>query len=595
MQCLEYPFDSEYLLKKKRSIRRQLLGQTEEREEVKIAILGGSTTNEIVAQMELFLLNSGIRPSFYESEYNQFFQEAMFANDNLEQFAPDLIYIHTSNRNITSFPKLSDSVEEIERMLDQETKRYVNMWEHLREVYHCPIIQNNFEYPFYRLMGNREASDIHGRIHYINSLNERFYLYANSHENFFINDINYISCCYGLDRWSNPLYWYMYKYCCELPAIPGLAYNIVRIIKAIYGKNKKGFVLDLDNTLWGGVVGDDGVDGLDIGQETPVAQAYAEFQEYLKLHKQMGILLSVDSKNEYENAIAGLEHPDGILKPDDFVAIKANWNSKDTNLIEIANELSLLPQSMVFVDDNPAEREIVRKQIPEVAISEIEDVEHYIQMIDKAGYFEVTNISDDDLKRDRMYKENMKRLELQGTYASYDEYLRSLEMRAKINSFEPLYFSRITQLTNKSNQFNLTTKRYAQTEIEAIANDPNYVTLYGKLEDRFGDNGVVSVVIAHQNADILHIELWLMSCRVLKRNMEFAMMDVLIKKAQGRNIQKIYGYYYPTPKNSMVKDFYKIQGFEKISENENGDSIWELDLRARYVNKNDVIQVEEEK
>jgi FkbH-like protein len=593
LQCLEYPFDSEYLLKKKKSIKRQLLEQDSDLTEKKIAVLGGSTTNEVIAQMELFLLNMGIRPRFYESEYNQFYQDAMFQNEELEQFAPELIYIHTSNRNITAYPKLSDTKEEIDRLLDVEMERFEGMWERLRKVYGCPIIQNNFEYPFYRLLGNKDASDIHGRIHFISALNERFYQYAQCHENFYINDIQYLSACYGIDRWSDPLYWHLYKYCCALPAIPELSYNIVRIIKSLYGKNKKGLVLDLDNTLWGGVVGDDGVEQLEIGQETSMGQVYLEFQEYLKAQKDLGILLTVDSKNEYENAIAGLNHPDGVLKPDDFVSIKANWNPKDANLIEIAGELTLLPESMVFVDDNPAERAIVRAQVPGAAVPELGNAEHYIQVLDKAGYFEVTNLSADDAKRSEMYKENAKRKEMQASFGSYEEYLRALDMHAVIRPFEELYISRITQLTNKSNQFNLTTRRYAQPELEQISQNAQYVTLYGKLSDRFGDNGVVSVVIAEQKEDALHIDLWLMSCRVLKRDMEYAMMDALVQKAQERGAKGIYGYYYPTAKNAMVKDFYALQGFEQISENQNGDTVWYLDLRTGYENKNKVIQVEE--
>jgi FkbH-like protein len=367
----------------------------------------------------------------------------------------------------------------------------------------------------------------------------------------------------------------------------------VRIIKSLYGKNKKGLVLDLDNTLWGGVVGDDGVEQLEIGQETSMGQVYLEFQEYLKAQKDLGILLTVDSKNEYENAIAGLNHPDGVLKPDDFVSIKANWNPKDANLIEIAGELTLLPESMVFVDDNPAERAIVRAQVPGAAVPELGNAEHYIQVLDKAGYFEVTNLSADDAKRSEMYKENARRKEMQASFGSYEEYLRALDMHAVIRPFEELYISRITQLTNKSNQFNLTTRRYAQPELEQISQNAQYVTLYGKLSDRFGDNGVVSVVIAEQKEDALHIDLWLMSCRVLKRDMEYAMMDALVQKAQERGAKGIYGYYYPTAKNVMVKDFYALQGFERISENQNGDTVWYFDLRTGYENKNKVIQVEE--
>lgn len=594
MKELEYPFDGEYILKKKKSIKRKLLEEKQGGIKTKIAVLGGSTTNDIKLTLELFLLNYGIWPEFYESEYNQFYEDVMFDNPVLREFQPDIVYIHTSNRNIRAYPLLTDSAEDVEQFLEAEYQKYEGMWEKIFMEYQCTIIQNNFEMPYYRLMGNKEASDIHGKINYLTRLNEKIYAYARQHDNFFINDINYLSACYGLERWSDPFYWHMYKYALAVPAIPELSFNVANIIKSIYGKNKKGFVLDLDNTLWGGIVGDDGAENLEIGQETSLGQAYTEFQAYLKEQEQLGIILNVDSKNERENALAGINHPDGILKEDDFICIKANWNPKDQNLKEIASELNLLPESLVFIDDNPAERAIVSAQVPGVAVPEIERVEHYAHVIDRSGFFEMTNFSKDDAKRNEMYKENARRAELKATFTDYREYLLSLKMHGRIQAFEPVYMARIAQLTNKSNQFNLTTKRYTQPEIEETAADKNYITLYGKLEDKFGDNGVVSVVIGRVEKNACHIELWLMSCRVLKRDMEFAMMDTLVKKCMERGIDIIYGYYYPTAKNAMVKDFYGIQGFEKVSEDADGNATWKLAVDEAYENKNTVIKVEDE-
>lgn len=591
MKELEYPFDSEYILKKKKSIKKILLEEGKQFLDKKIAILGGSTTSDIKLILELFLLNYGIRPEFYESEYNQYWQDAMFPNKELEQFKPDIIYIHTTNRNISAYPIITDDKQTVEDKLQGEYNRFVQMWDRLSVVYQCPVIQNNFEYPGYRLLGNMEASDFHGRINFITRLNQKFYEYAAEHKNFFINDINYISACYGLDKWLDDFYWHMYKYAMAVPAIPELSFNIAKIIKSIYGKNKKAFVLDLDNTLWGGVVGDDGVENLALGQEVPMGQVYTEFQEYLKAHKDLGVLLNVNSKNDYDNAIAGLNHPDGVLKPDDFIVIKANWDNKDRNIADMANELNIMPDSMVFVDDNPAERTIVESNVPGVAVPPIESPEKYIRILDRSGFFEVTGFSADDAKRNEMYKENAKRAQLLSSYDNYEDYLKSLEMVGTIKPFEPVYMARIAQLTNKSNQFNLTTKRLSQADIEAIAGDSNYITLYGKLEDKFGDNGVVSVVIGKIDTDILHMELWLMSCRVLKRDMEYAMMDTLVARALEHGITTIKGYYYPTAKNGMVKNFYAGMGFEKETEDNDGNSIWTYAIDLSYNKKNKVIKV----
>ena len=591
MRELEYPFDSELILQNRRKLRKALIADGSARIKKNIAVLGGSTTHDIIAALELFLLNQGIEPSFYESEYAQYYQDAMFGNPELDEFHPDIIFVHTSLRNINvGFPSMSDSREQVKELIDSQVKYFEGMWEKLRSKFNCPIIQNNFEMPFYRLLGNKDAQDYRGRTNFVTELNRRFYEYADEHNDFYIHDINYISAAYGLEQWSDPFYWYMYKYCLCLPAIPEFAFNLSNIIKSIFGKNKKALVLDLDNTLWSGVVGDDGVDGIDVGQETSVGQGFYEFQTYLKAHKQLGILLNVASKNDHENAIAGLNHPSGVLKPDDFTIIKANWDAKSENIKKIASELSLLPESLVFVDDNPAEREIVRAYVPGVAVPEVNKVEEYIRNIDRGGYFEVTTFSADDASRVEMYRQNIMRAQAQESFTDYNEYLLSLEMHADIKDFEPLYLARITQLTNKSNQFNLTTKRFTESEMEAVAADDKYVRLYGRLVDKFGDNGIVSVVIGRQEDNILHMELWLMSCRVLKRDMEQAMLDEVVRQASLRGIDEIRGYYYPTAKNKMVEKLYETFGFTLLSSDDAGNTVWSLKTEG-YENQNKVIKV----
>ncbi|MBR4169095.1 MAG: HAD-IIIC family phosphatase [Lachnospiraceae bacterium] len=591
MHELEYPFDSQYIIKKKRSIKRTLLERDIKYVEKKIAVLGGSTTHDIIQVLELFLLNTGIKPTFYESEYAKYWEDVMFDNPELKEFSPDLIYIHTGNRNLNHLPTLQMSKEDVEAGLRADYEHFRVLWEKIGDTYHCPVIQNNFEFPYYRLLGNAEATEYRGSVRYINRLNEMFAEYAQTHQDFYIQDIQYLSACYGLDKWADSHYWHMYKYALAVDAIPTLSYNLANIMKSLFGKNKKAFALDLDNTLWGGIIGDDGVENIEIGPETSMGQVYAEFQSYIKKHKDLGVILNVCSKNEKENAIAGLEHPDSILKPDDFILIKANWEPKSQNLVEAAKQLDLLPESFVFVDDNPAEREIIRAQVPGTAVPEIGSVEDYIRVLDHAGYFEVTTLSEDDAKRNEMYKQNVQRTELAQSFGDYGEYLRSLEMKGTIEGFIPIYLERIAQLSNKSNQFNLTTRRYTRTEIEEIAGDNAYIDLYGKLEDKFGDNGVVSVVIGHKDGETLHMDLWIMSCRVLKRDMEFAMMDELVAKSQAAGIKTIRGYYYPTAKNHMVENFYAQMGFTKVSEDAEGNTEWEFKVEADYQKQNQWIEV----
>lgn len=323
-----------------------------------------------------------------------------------------------------------------------------------------------------------------------------------------------------------------------------------------------------------------------------MGQVYSEFQGYVKAQKDIGVMLNVNSKNEYGSAIAGLNHPDGILRPEDFILIKANWEPKSRNIAAIAEEMNILPDSLVFVDDNPAERDIVGAQVPGVAVPEIGTPEQYIRVLDHAGFFEVTSLSEDDRKRNEMYKANIEREKQQQNFGDYREYLLSLEMKGTIKPFEAIYMARIAQLSNKSNQFNLTTRRYTQSDIERFADDENYITRYGKLEDKFGDNGVVSVVIGRKDnvEKVLHLELWLMSCRVLKRDMEYAMMDSVVQACQACGIETILGYYYPTAKNAMVKEFYAAMDFTKIQE-EDGSTVWRFEIPVDYEVKNTVIQV----
>lgn len=591
MDCFHYPLDTEQLLRKKRRIRRELLAQNPSPLHKKIAILGGSTTNEVADQLGLFLLNYGIEAEFYQSEYGQYWQDAMFGTPELDAFHPDVIYIHTNWRNIEHFPTTSDTPAQVDEMLEAEYARFETMWQALAQKFSCPVIQNNFERPNYRLMGNRDVWDVRGRTNFISRLNQKFYAYASAHEDFYINDLDYLASDYGLTAWGDAFFWHMYKYAMCLDAIPSLANSLANIIKSLYGRNKKALVLDLDNTLWGGVVGDDGVDGIAVGPEVPEGQVYAEFQSYCKALKSIGVILAVDSKNDEENALAGLNHPDGVLRPDDFVDIKANWDPKDQNLKAIAADLNLGADSFVFADDNPAERAIVAAQVPGVATPVLDGAENYIKTLDHGGYFEVTTLSGEDLKKTELYHANAERRRAQAAFADYGAYLDSLEMTATIRGFEPLYIQRIAQLTNKSNQFNLTTLRCSEDDIRGMADDPSWLCLYGKLVDKFGDNGVVTVVAGQAEGEILHLRLWLMSCRVLKRGMEDAMMDAVVADAAARGLKTIRGYYYPTAKNGMVKEFYAGMGFTQVEADEEGNTTWELTV-AQYTPRHPHMKIE---
>ncbi len=477
----------------------------------------------------------------------------------------------------------------LDEVLECQYDKYEQLWEKLQERYHCTILQNNFELPFYRLLGNQDAVLNKGDTYYINRMNEKLYTYAGNHNNFYVVDLHYLAAEFGLSKWYDLNTWYLYKYAFSLEAVPLVAWNVSRIIKAMCGKNKKGFVLDLDNTLWGGVVGEDGPDHIEIGEGTPVGEAYLEFQKYIKRHEDLGIVLNICSKNDICTALEGIQKEENLLKQDDFFIIQSNWNRKDENLKTIAEKLNVSVDSLVFLDDNPAEREIVNQNLPAVETPSFDSVEHYIQLVDQNHYFEVLNLSQEDQKRNDMYRENKLRKQEEERFQDYGSYLRSLDMKARIHPFQEAEWDRIFQLVQKSNQFNLTTKRYTMNEIQEMSKSPDYMTLSGRLRDRFGDNGIVSLIVVQKEDETAHIRLWVMSCRVLGRNMEYAMFDALLVRCRQCGIRKIKGYYFPTDKNGLVKDLFQRLGFE----HEDG-CIWCYDIPKAGGEMNEYIAIQEE-
>ena len=587
MNPLDYPFDGATLLQKKRSLRRELL-QRQGLVEKKVAILSGSTIGEIKNMLELFLLNEGIKPEFYVGGYGLFYENLVFDDGSLAAFAPDFLYIHTSRKNIKEMPLPSDSDEAVQVKLDAEWARFEAAFEAAKKL-GCSVIVNNFDLPTHRLMGNRDAVDPRGGIHFINELNARIATYVAKNEGFYLNDLAYLACRFGLDNWFSESEWYLYKYAVSMQYIPELCHNISLIIKSLLGKNKKGLVLDLDNTLWGGVIGEVGAEGVELSTETPAGMAYSEFQQYLRQLEDLGILLNVASKNEESIALTGFERDDSPLKRKDFLCFKANWEPKSENIAKIAQEINILPESLVFVDDNPAEREIVRQQLPAVTIASFDSPEGMIAALDRAGYFEITALSADDAKRNEMYRQNLQRAAAQQSFGSYEDYLRSLEMTAELGAFDQPHAERITQLINKTNQFNLTTRRYTAQEVEALLSNPDAVTLYGRLIDKFGDNGLVSAMIGTVEGERCTVDLWIMSCRVFKRNLEQTMMDEFVRRCAARGVKTIVGRYLPTAKNLLVKEIYGTMGFEKVSEDEQ-QTVFELDVAA-YRPQNNIVTV----
>lgn len=396
-------------------------------------------------------------------------------------------------------------------------------------------------------------------------------------------DVAALAQTVGLANWHSPSQWNIGKFAFDAQFLPLYADHVGRILGALRGKSRKCLVLDLDNTVWGGVIGDDGLEGIVIGQGDATGEAYLDVQRAALDLRDRGIVLAVSSKNADDIARSAFrQHPEMLLRENHIAVFQANWNDKATNITAIATELSLGVESMVFLDDNPAERALVRKMLPQVAVPELpEDPALYARTLAAAGYFETIAFSEEDRKRADFYQDNARRVILQTQAGDIDSYLASLEMKIVFRPFDATGRSRIAQLINKSNQFNLTTRRYSEADVAVFEADPKLFTLQVRLIDSFGDNGMISVVICRPGTkSAWEIDTWLMSCRVLGRRVEQMVLREILTHARARGIEKLVGRYLPTEKNVLVRDHYAKLGFRLLDTAPNGATTWELKTSA---------------
>lgn len=588
MKELDYPFNSADIRRQAKKFKKQLLDQKNLFSK-RVAILSGSTVGQMKVMLELFLLNQGIQPVLYEGQYNKYYEESVFENAELSEFKPDVIYIHTTVRNIQEWPLAGDDTNQVKEKVEQQIHRFVQIWENLWQKTGAIIIQNNFEMLPYRVMGNMDRIHITGRQFFLEELNRRFVQEIQKRDYVFLNDIHYLSAYYGLENWFDDSSWYAFKYAFSPDAIPITAYNISNIVKSYFGKNKKAIVVDLDNTLWKGVIGEDGLEGIELGIETPEGMMYSEFQEYLKNVRDRGILLNICSKNEAGAAELGFSHPSSVLKMTDVTIVKCNWDRKSENVRNMSDQLNLNIDSFVFIDDNPAEQEEVKSNIPEITVLPAKEPSDMRKVLDWSGYFEITNYSKEDLQRSDLYKENVLR-EKALQEGNYQDYLKKLKMKAEFAKVSSANVDRVTQLINKTNQFNLTGLRLVRAEVEQFVKDN--ISICGTLVDKYGNNGLVSVILGEilDNHTVV-ISLWIMSCRVFKREMEYAMFDELVRICQNQGIDTIIGQYIQTKKNMPVADLYRSLGFE-LKETKAEKQIWEYVIPEDYRECNQVIQID---
>lgn len=547
--------------------------------QLRIALLSGATTTLLERPLGLALESVGVSSMIHASPYNTYAREMLDGGSATVAFKPDVAVVVTSPANLPAWPSWRASQQEVDDTVTEVCDYWLDLCHALHDLVPCEIVLSNFHQLPLRPLGAAGVKVAGEANRFIRAVNDALARRAPAYVH--IHDVESLAAFHGLYRWVDRRFWYHAKqpvsFECLVPYVRGVA----QLIGALFGRSAKCVVVDLDDTLWGGVVGDDGPDQLRLGEGEPLGEAFVAFQRYLRQLRERGVLLAVCSKNDESTAMSPFQsRQEMILRLEDFAAFHANWRSKAENLREIAAELNIGLEALVFVDNNPVEREQVRQVLPEVRVVELgDDPADYPVRLDRTGWLDVVGFSAEDGERANMYAANATRARHRASAGDYQAYLRSLDQRAAVSPFEERHLDRISQLTNKTNQFNLTTRRLSRSELSVLMTSPVHVTASVRLADRFGDNGLISVLAARGDGTGLWIDLWLMSCRVFDRGVEYLLCNHLVDRARDEDYRTLHGVYVPTDRNGIVKDLYASLGFERVGCIDGGDH-WSLDVDA---------------
>jgi FkbH-like protein len=539
---------------------------------IKLALLGSSTLKHLIPGIRVGALRRDLWAEVYEGSYGMYQQELMDPSSELHQFKPTVLCLALDAYHLTASGKAE---------LPATIGRLRNCWRIAKESFGCTVIQQTALPIFPRLLGNNEHRFSDSLYTIAQNLNAELRHAADEDGVHLLSVDQYAADCGGLPEWHDSGLWHAAKQ--EIhPRVSHLYGDLLgRLLAAICGRSYKCLVLDLDNTLWGGVIGDDGLQGIVLGQGSASGEAYVAFQRYALNLARRGVILAVCSKNDEANALAPFEsHPDMVLRRADIACFIANWDDKASNLRRIAHALNVGIDSLVLADDSPFERNLVRQELPMVGVPELPaDPSGFISCLDSAGYFEALSVTEEDLQRGGQYRKNVEREILRESSSDMAGYLRNLEMELIWKSFDEVGLNRIVQLINKTNQFNLTTKRYSEADVRKFMNDFEVLTLQLRLVDRFGDNGIIALLIGRLTPEHnLSMDTWLMSCRVLGRQVEETCLNILAERARFMGARNILGEYRPTAKNGMVKELFGRLGFTLVETDAEGNSTWLLDL-----------------
>lgn len=544
---------------------------------VKMAILADCSTQHLVPLLKTLFARGGVAAEVLETEFGTIRQQAAADDGPLRAFAPDFILILNSPLALreahAGFP---GSTEEFVARMQDEVE---GVWDALSTRTQATLIQSNLAVPCDRLFGNFEAKANASLPVAALELNRRLAESARARRQVLILDVEHLSSYWGRRRWLDEKMWALAKAFCAMDCLPLVARAVTDVVRACHGGGVKCVVVDLDNTLWGGTIGDDGVQGIQIGH-LGGGEAYLTFQRYLLQLKRRGIVLAVCSRNDPKIAVLPFrEHAEMALKEEDFAVFVANWANKADNLKSIRDALGIRLDAIAFLDDDPFERNLVRRLLPEVVVPELPaEPADYVKSLAETGLFEAASLSEEDRRRSDMYREQSRRDAARRSFTSTEDYLRSLNMRLALKRFDAFHLPRIAQLIGRSNQFNLTTRRYSEAECQRFMEDrAGGLPLYASLRDDLGDSGLIAAVVLRYRGADLEIDAWLMSCRVLLRGVEDAMMNAVVSFARAHGFKSVRGLYLPTAKNAMAADFYARYGFARTGERSDGGVEWALE------------------
>jgi FkbH-like protein len=544
----------------------------------RLGIISNATTQFLAPALVASAIRHGIALECIETDFDQAAQEAFSPESGISRAKPDAVLLAIDYRGLPLRFGVGDGELE-QASVAGATEHLTAIRKGLRTNSGAISIVQTIAPPPETLFGSADRYIAGSLRRVIDAINRDI---AESVEDSgdLLLDVAGLAETVGTATWHDPTLWNMAKLPFSADVLPLYADHVCRVIAALRGKSRRCLILDLDNTLWGGVIGDDGLEGIVLGHGDPTGEAHLSLQQVALRLRERGIVLAVSSKNEEEAArLPFRQHPEMLLREDHIAVFQANWNDKAANIRLIAEALSLGLDAMAFVDDNPAERALVRRLAPEVFVPELpDDPALYARTLLASGCFEAIGFSAEDRQRAEFYQDNARRLALQSASGGLDDYLASLQMVMILSPFDSTGRSRIVQLIAKSNQFNLTTRRYTDREIRDLETDPDVFTLQVRLSDIFGDNGMISVVICRRDGSDWIVDTWLMSCRVLGRRVETAILQELVARGSEAGIERIVGRYHPTERNRMVEDHYQKLGFTLLDRREDGETLWEYVL-----------------